>query len=130
MTHLPSPVVRSMSSVAPQRVERARGAEIQILIGPADGAPNFVTRRFTLAPGGRIPRHRHDTIEHEQVVLSGTMVIGLGEREVEVGAGDVVFIPAGTAHWYENRGGEPVAFLCMVPETANYQTEWLEPALG
>ena len=70
MSHLPAPVVRSMDSVESQTVDRSRGAAIQVLIGPTDGAPNFVTRRFTLAPGGRIPSHRHDTIEHEQVMLS------------------------------------------------------------
>jgi quercetin dioxygenase-like cupin family protein len=108
-------------------VERTRGTAIQILIGPADGAPNFMTRRFTIDPGGRIPRHRHDSIEHEQVMLAGTMTIGLDRREVDVTTGDSIFIPAGVAHWYENRTDEPVAFLCMVPITADYQTEWLEP---
>jgi len=126
MSHPTSPVVRNFTAVKPEVVERARGAAIQILIGPADGASNFSTRRFTLAPGGRIPRHRHDTIEHEQVMLSGSMVIGLDDREVEVGTGDVIFIPAGVAHWYENRSDEAVAFICVVPITDNYQTEWLE----
>lgn len=128
MSHLPTPVVRGTATVTPQPVERTRGAAIQILIGPTDGAPNFITRRFTIAPGGRIPRHRHDTIEHEQVVLSGSMVIGFDQREVEVKDGDCIFIPAGVAHWYENRSDEPVAFLCMVPRTTDYQTEWLEAA--
>jgi len=127
MSHLPSPVIRSSAAVTPQPVERTRGAAIQILIGPADGAPNFITRRFSLAAGGRIPRHRHDTIEHEQVMLSGSMVIGLDNREVEVSDGDCIFIPAGVAHYYENRSDAPAVFLCMVPRTTEYQTEWLEP---
>lgn len=126
MSHPTSPVVRNFTAVKPEVVERSRGAAIQIMIGPSDGAPNFITRRFTLAAGGRIPRHFHATIEHEQVMLSGSMVIGLDNREVEVATGDVIFIPAGVAHWYENRTDEPVAFLCMVPHTTDYQTEWLE----
>lgn len=126
MTRSPSPVVRSSAAVKAAPVERSRGAEIQILVGPADGAPRFVTRRFTLAPGGRIPTHRHSTIEHEQFMLSGSMVLGLDRREVVVSSGDAVFIPAGVAHWYENRSDEPAVFLCIVPHTADYQTEWLE----
>jgi len=126
MNHPSSPVVRNIATVEPVVVERARGAAIQILIGPADGALNFNLRRFTLAPGGRIPRHRHDTIEHEQVILSGSMVIGLDDRESEMAEGDCILIPAGVAHWYENRTDEPVAFLCVVPHTSDYQTEWLE----
>ena len=128
MSHIPSPVIRDAAAVTPQHVERTRGAAIQILIGPADGAANFMTRRFTIEPGGRIPRHRHDSIEHEQVMLAGTMTIGLDRREADVTAGDSIFIPAGVAHWYENRTDETVSFLCMVPITADYQTEWLEPA--
>jgi len=122
------PVIRAMDDTRAVPVERARGSTIEVLLGAADGAPRFATRRFTIAPGGRIPCHRHDDIEHEQVVLEGSMVIGLGERVVEVGAGDCLLIPAGVAHWYENRGAVPVRFLCMVPLTEAYQTEWLEPA--
>jgi len=99
---------------------------MQVLLGPEDGAPGFATRRFTLEPGGRIPNHRHATIEHEQVVLEGEMVIGLDGREAVVRAGDCLLIPAGVAHWYENRGAVPARFLCVVPITAQYETEWLE----
>ena len=121
------PVIRSMDGAAAVAVERARGATIEVLLGVDDGVPHFATRRFTIEPGGRIPRHRHDAIEHEQVVLEGAMVIGLDDREVEVSAGECLFIPAGVAHWYENRGRVPVRFLCVVPLTSSYQTEWLEP---
>ncbi len=124
------PVVRPISTVQEQRVARARGTTIQVLLGPGDGAPHFATRRFTIAPGGRIPSHRHDAIEHEQVVLEGEMVIGLDDSERTVRAGDCLLIPAGIAHWYENRAQAPVRFLCVVPNTTEYQTEWLEPPAG
>jgi quercetin dioxygenase-like cupin family protein len=125
MSKQTEPVVRAMNAAPTAVVENSRGATIQVLLGPEDGVPNFVTRRFTLEPGGRIPAHRHDSIEHEQVVLEGEMVLGLDDREVVARAGDCVFIPAGVAHWYENRGSAPVRFLCIVPRTAEYQTEWL-----
>jgi quercetin dioxygenase-like cupin family protein len=32
-----------------------------------------------------------------------------------VSAGDVVFIPEGVPHWYQNIGQENFEFLCMVP---------------
>ena len=121
------PVVRPMDAIEEVTVEKSRGTTIQILLGPEEGVPNFATRRFTIQPGGRIPCHRHESIEHEQVVLEGAMVIGLDGVETNVAAGDCVFIPAGVAHWYENRGPVPVRFLCVVPMTADYQTEWLEP---
>ncbi len=124
----PRAVIRSMDQVGADPVARARGASMQVLLGPMEGTPNFITRRFTLAPGGRIPAHKHANVEHEQVVLEGEMVMGLDEREVTAHAGDCLFIPAGVAHWYENRGDVPVRFLCIVPRTEEYQTDWLEAA--
>lgn len=120
------PVVLKARQVEPVPVQRARGARMAVLIGPDEGAPRFIMRRFTLAPGGRIPTHRHDSIEHEQVMVSGEMTIGLGDKAHTVRAGDAIFIPAGTAHWYENAGTAEVEFLCAVPYTSDYATEWLE----
>lgn len=126
MSHPPSAVIRALETVDEARVPRCRGVSLKVLMGPESGVPNFITRHFRVDPGGRIPCHRHDQIEHEQFVLEGTMTIGLDAREIEVGPGDSVFIPAGVSHWYENRGSDAVRFLCVVPHTADYQTEWLE----
>jgi quercetin dioxygenase-like cupin family protein len=109
-----------------QPVARARGTYKAVLIGEADGAPHFAKRRFVLEPGGRIPAHRHPDIEHEQYVVSGEMTLGLDDETVTAKAGDVVFIPAQTVHWYQNDGDEPCEFLCTVPITKDYETEWLE----
>jgi quercetin dioxygenase-like cupin family protein len=117
--------------IAPQSaptapVKRARGARMAVLVGPEQGAPNFITRRFLLAPGARIPAHRHPTIEHEQVMVRGEMVLGMGDQVRTVRAGDAMYLPAGCAHWYENRGAEEAEFLCVIPNTRDYATEWLE----
>jgi quercetin dioxygenase-like cupin family protein len=45
-----------------------------------------------MEPGGGIPEHTN-TVEHEQYVLRGHAKIGIGTEELEVRAGDVVFIP-------------------------------------
>jgi len=117
--------------IAPQSapaapVKRAHGARMAVLVGPEQGAPNFITRRFLLAPGARIPAHRHPTIEHEQVMVRGEMVLGMGDQVRTVRAGDAMYLPAGCAHWYENRGAEEAEFLCVIPNTRDYVTEWLE----
>ena len=118
-------MVKHITDVAATEVERSSGASIQILLGPDDGMPNFFMRRFTIQPGGRIPTHSHPNIEHEQWVLEGEMVLGLDDEVVVVNAGDSVYIPAEVTHWYENRGEVPVRFLCMVPRTETYETQWL-----
>jgi len=120
------PIIRPISDVARADVDRARGTAIQVLLGPDDQMPNYFTRLFTIEPGGRIPEHRHDTIEHQQVILEGEMATSLDGQQGVARAGDCVYIPAGCAHWYENRGDAPVKFLCIVPATADYGTEWLE----
>ncbi len=120
----PAVVALQVAPAAP--VRKARGARMAVLIGPEQGAPNFITRRFLLAPGARIPAHRHPTIEHEQVMVRGEMVLGMGDEVRTVRAGDAMYLPAGCAHWYENRTAEEVEFLCVIPNTKGYATEWLE----
>ncbi|MEW5959064.1 MAG: cupin domain-containing protein, partial [Chloroflexota bacterium] len=80
----------------------------------ADEAPNFAMRRFIMEPGGGMPNHTN-LVEHEQFVLRGQARIGIGAEVFEVHAADVVFIPAGVPHWYQNIGAEPFEFLCLVP---------------
>jgi quercetin dioxygenase-like cupin family protein len=105
--------VKSANDVATEPVKAGQGTTRQVLIGPDEG-PNFALRRFIMEPGGGMPRHTN-TVEHEQYVLRGRARIGIGEDVMEVTADDVVFIPAGTPHWYEALGEEPFEFLCVVP---------------
>jgi quercetin dioxygenase-like cupin family protein len=67
-----------------------------------------------MEPGGGMPAHTN-TVEHEQYVLRGEATIGIGGEVIEVRAGHVVFIPAGTPHWYRAHGTEPFECLCVVP---------------
>lgn len=120
------PIIRPHDQVPARPADHARGATVQVLLGPEEGMPNFYLRRFTVDPGGRIPNHRHDTIEHEQVLIEGELVLTLDGKEATVRAGDHVFIPPGVAHAYDNRGSVAAVFFCVVPATTRYQTEWLE----
>jgi quercetin dioxygenase-like cupin family protein len=105
--------VRHVSDVPAEPVKAGTGTTRQVLIGPEEG-PHFAMRRFIMEPGGGMPPHTN-TVEHEQYVLRGRATIGIGQDEREVRQGDVVYIPAGTPHWYKAHAGEPFEFLCMVP---------------
>jgi quercetin dioxygenase-like cupin family protein len=107
------PMRRHVDAIPAEPVLNARATLRQVLIG-SDEAPNFALRRFVMQPGGGMPRHTN-TVEHEQYVLRGRARIGIGEDTLEVGAGDVLYIPAGTPHWYLATGDEPFEFLCVVP---------------
>jgi quercetin dioxygenase-like cupin family protein len=105
--------VRAAQSVDTQPVAAGRGTRLQVLIG-ADEAPHFALRRFIMEPGGGMPRHTNE-VEHEQYVLRGRARVGIGDEVFDVGADDVVYIPAGVPHWYEAQGDVPFEFLCVVP---------------
>jgi quercetin dioxygenase-like cupin family protein len=110
----PDPVVKRAESVTYEPVGAAEGMSKGVLLDADDGAPNFAVRRFVLEPGAEVPRHTN-AVEHEQYVLEGEYVVGIGEEEHVVSAGDALLIPAGVVHWYRNEGDEPGAFLCAVP---------------
>ena len=61
-----------------------------------------------------MPAHTNE-VEHEQYVLRGRAKIGIGDEVFDVRVGNLVFIPAGTPHWYQTEGDEPFEFICIVP---------------
>ncbi|MBW2261137.1 MAG: cupin domain-containing protein [Deltaproteobacteria bacterium] len=119
-------IVRPLSTVETKPIDGTRGARMAILIGPEQGAPHFVMRRFVLEPGGLIPEHAHEDLEHEQVVVRGELVLTLDGETRTVRAGDTVYMPPGSSHRYENRGSEEAEFICVIPLTEGYETRWLE----
>lgn len=105
--------VKRSDEVRSEPVSVGSGTTKQVLIGP-DEAPNFALRRFMIEAGGGMPRHTN-AVEHEQYVLSGRATIGIGEEQIAVRTGDVIYIPAGVPHSYRTEGDEPFRFLCVVP---------------
>lgn len=105
--------VKHTSDIAGNEVAAGKGTTIQVLISSQEGG-NFAMRKFSMQPGGGMPRHTN-TVEHEQYVLNGHARIGIEDEVFEVEAGDVVFIPEGVPHWYENVGDGVFEFLCIIP---------------
>lgn len=112
--------VKHVKDVPAQTVKAGDLTSMQVLISGQEG-PHFAMRRFVMEPGGGMPKHTN-SVEHEQYVLRGRAVIGIGDETCEVTAGDVVFIPEGVPHWYQNSGEENFEFLCMIPNRADVIT--------
>jgi len=89
----------------------------RVVVGKADGADNFCMRVFELAPGGYTPRHTH-AWEHEQFVHSGRGSMLQNGQWVELGPGNVLFVPANEEHQLKNTGEEPLVVVCLVPPSA------------
>lgn len=100
----------------PVEMDGASLVTMRLMVGRADGAPNFAMRHFTVEAGGHTPRHSHD-YEHEVYVVSGTARVEQDGEFQELGRGDVLYIQPGAVHQFTNTGDRPFAFLCMVPVT-------------
>ncbi len=109
-------VVKKAGSVAASAVTMAGASltDMQMLLGPADGCPNFAMRKFTVHAGGHTPHHQHD-YEHEVLVLAGQGVAKGPHGEQALGAGDVVYVPANQMHQFQNTGDGDLEFICLVP---------------
>jgi quercetin dioxygenase-like cupin family protein len=107
------PAVKRSAAIECKMTAAGTATRMQVLIGPADGAPNFALRRFTMGAGGGMPLHTN-AVEHEQYVLAGRARITVGDTVHEVEAGHTLYIPAGVPHSYEVLEA-PFEFLCVVP---------------
>ena len=112
--------VKHVNDIPAQDVKAGDFTSMQVLISAQQG-PHFAMRRFVMQPGGGMPNHTN-TVEHEQYVLRGHAMIGIGDEEFEVQPGNVVFIPEGVPHWYQNIGEEPFEFLCIIPNKTDVIT--------
>jgi quercetin dioxygenase-like cupin family protein len=92
----------------------AQGAIVRWLIGPQEKAPHFAIRYFEVEPGGRtsLDCHEHD---HGVMVLRGRSRVVLGDDDVEVSFGDIIYIPPHELHQFNNVGSEPLGLLCVIP---------------
>ena len=106
--------VKHSNDVEARDVAAGKDTTIQVLISSQEG-PNFALRKFSMQKGGGMPRHTN-TVEHEQYVLRGQAVITIGDETHQVKTGDVVFIPEGAIHSYQNTGEGPFEFLCIIPQ--------------
>ena len=81
----------------------------------------------TVPPGVATVLHRHAESEEVYHILAGAGRMTLGERELDVAAGDTVCIRPGTAHRIRNTGKEPLVLLCCcAPAYSDADTELLE----
>jgi quercetin dioxygenase-like cupin family protein len=105
--------IKHSKDIEAKNVAAGKDTTIQVLISSQEG-PNFALRKFSMQKGGGMPRHTN-TVEHEQYVLRGEARITIDDETHHVKTGDVVFIPEGAIHSYDNTGEEPFEFLCIVP---------------
>lgn len=118
-------LVKSSKNVKMEEVEKAEDICVQKLIIGKDGSTDVYMRKFTMEPGGNMVLHKHDNTDHVQYVLEGKIKITLDGNEQTVEKDDIIFIPKGTAHSYQNFGEKDAKFLCMI-SAVEVDTELIE----
>lgn len=89
------------------------GVSRRVFTGETGETPNFHVRYFEIAQGGysTLEQHQH---EHVVVVMRGEGHAIVGERRVELGFGDVLYVAPDEVHQLSNSRPEPFGFLCIV----------------
>jgi quercetin dioxygenase-like cupin family protein len=89
------------------------GVVKHVLVGPKDGAPNFVVRYFQLEPGSssRLERHAHD---HGVVILHGEARVQLNDDFFTIGPMDSVYVAGNDLHQFSNIGEKSLGFICVI----------------
>ena len=101
------------AAAAPEELEdHATGYRMATLVGRSTGATHTELSVGRLAPGGTVDRHLH-SFEEAYYVLSGTPVLELGERCLELRPGDYALAPIGVAHGWTNPAAEEARWLSV-----------------
>jgi quercetin dioxygenase-like cupin family protein len=88
-----------------------RSVTRQVLASAPDLAGEL--RYFEVAPGGWTTLERHSHV-HAVTILRGSGRALVGHEVMEIGALDLVTVPASTWHQFRATAHEPLGFLCMV----------------
>ena len=93
-------------------------SQFMLKVSPKNnGSQYLVAGTEEVAPGATLPKHRH--LLQDEIVLfhSGTAHVWLGDKERDLHAGGLVFIPANTWISAKNIGTEPVllTFIFSAP---------------
>ena len=94
--------------------EEAPGVDMRVLIGPLEGAPNFIMRLFEVKPFSSTPYHSHSW-EHEVFVLGGKGTVRSVASEQKLREGDSVLVAPNEQHCFTNTSDEPFRFICVIP---------------
>ena len=104
-----------MASSAKSDVIRAGPIEVRFLLEAAQTAGTLTMFEFFVPSQARVPvPHSHDAFDETLYGLSGVLTWTLDDRQVQVGPGDVLFIPRGHVHHFVNAGGEDARELSVI----------------
>ena len=91
------------------------GVRDRFMIDGADTSGRFALVEHLFAPRAlAAPMHRHHNEDEYSYVLTGRIGAVIEGREVQAGAGDLLFKPRGQWHTFWNAGDEPASCLELI----------------
>lgn len=76
-----------------------------------DEGPNYKVKRLVVYPGKRLSLQKHSRRSENWTIVSGVANIVCGDRDIELGPSESVYIPAETKHRIENFGSENLEII-------------------
>ena len=74
-------------------------------------APNFQVKRVTIEPLRRLSLQKHSHRSENWIVVSGSGIAVLGDKEIAVSRGSYLRVSMGEVHRMHNTGQEPLVFI-------------------
>jgi quercetin dioxygenase-like cupin family protein len=104
-----------MDSTAANDVIHVGPIEVRFRLEAAQTAENLTLFEFLVPARARVPvPHSHDAFDETVYGLNGVMTWTLDGQKVRVGPGDVLFIPRGRVHQFENLEAEDARGLSVI----------------
>ncbi|MET0998797.1 MAG: cupin domain-containing protein [Marmoricola sp.] len=98
----------------PADLSYPNGTTVDYLSTGASTDGSFGLYRWNMGPGpGGPDLHFHRTISETFFVLSGTVTLGDGEKTVDAGPGDHLYVPPGGLHSFKNHTDEAASMLLL-----------------
>src|ERR1700724_127489 len=108
----PTPLILAADDGERREFRMRPGVTFTVKVDPSNGASeHMAVVTEDMAPGDRIPTHRHPHADELIFIQSGTGRVTLGDKVQEAHAGAVVFIPNDTWIGMENIGKEHLTHI-------------------
>ena len=92
---------------------------IRFLVEGSESRGSVAMFEFDVAAGAKVPvAHSHDAYEETIYGLQGVLTWTVEGRKIDIGPRDVLCIPRGAVHRFDNNGSRDVKALCVVTPAA------------
>ncbi|NJL83025.1 MAG: cupin domain-containing protein [Chloroflexaceae bacterium] len=114
------PVVKSPKDYQAFRINPPPSNRIAIVFDSAIAGNSLTICIEIFDPGGKTPLHRHSMAIEMFYILKGQAVAVCDGKEVQLQAGDSIFVPQTGIHELGNAGAERLYVLCFMIPNENF----------